>query len=131
MGDTIKARQPGEVRVLVVDDYPEAADTLVALLQVMGYEASAAYGGASAVEAARLSEPAVVISDIDMPEMNGYETAERILALNQTPRPYLIAYTAVYQGVDRRATTRAGFDLHLTKPVSGHLIEEALRRIPH
>jgi CheY-like chemotaxis protein len=129
MSGATAEKAPGDLTVLVVDDSTETADALVSLLEIMGYNAFARYDGLSAIEAARARRPEVVICDINMPGTDGYETASGILALKQTPRPCLIAYTALHHSEDRRATARAGYDLHLTKPISAQLLEEALARV--
>ena len=106
------------LRILCVDDDPQAADILGVLLELTGFEARVAYDGVSALAIARDFRPDAAILDLTMPGMDGYELARRLLERDsfRTP-PVLIALTG-WSGDDvRRRTAEAGFDLHLTKPV--------------
>jgi signal transduction histidine kinase len=102
-------------RVLVVDDNSDAADTLEALLTMEGFEVSVAYDGAQALEQARSQAPDVVLMDIGMPRMDGYEAARMIRAAGRPVR--LIALTGWGQALDRAKAQQAGFDHHFVKPV--------------
>ena len=112
------AAAPPSLRVLVVDDNRDAASTLAELLDLIGYTASVANGGAEALAAAPGFGPHVMFLDIGMPGMNGYELARAIRQDRQYQGVLLVALTG-WGGEDDRARTReAGFDLHLTKPVN-------------
>ena len=105
------------LRILVVDDNQDAADSLALMLALSGHETHAAYDGAAALELAERVVPDVVLLDIGMPELNGYEVAERLRRLPWGHRVVLIALTGWGQDEDRRRALAAGFDHHLTKPV--------------
>ncbi|WP_215410283.1 hybrid sensor histidine kinase/response regulator [Janthinobacterium sp. JC611] len=109
------AGQP--VRVLVVDDNRDAADSLQSLFLLEGYAASAAYGGAQALAAVDQAWPQLVVMDLGMPDMDGYEAARQIRQRAQGRPVLLIALTGWGQGEARSRTEQAGFDHHLTKPV--------------
>src|SRR5207248_7922127 len=103
--------------VLVVDDLADAADSTAAVLSLCGYSARAAYSGEAAVRAAGEQPPDVVLFDIHMPGMDGWELARRLRAAAGAKRPLLVAVTAAGADADRRKSDEAGIDLHLVKPV--------------
>ncbi|MFA6067176.1 MAG: ATP-binding protein [Janthinobacterium sp.] len=109
------AGQP--VQVLVVDDNRDAADTLQSLFQLEDYAATVAYGGAQALAAVDITWPQLVVMDLGMPDMDGYEAARQIRQRAQGRDVLLIALTGWGQGEARARTEQAGFDHHLTKPV--------------
>jgi signal transduction histidine kinase len=102
-------------KILVVDDNVDAADTLEALLTIEGYSVAVAYDGQAALEAVRKDPPAIVLMDIGMPRMDGYEAARRIR--QETEGIRLIALTGWGQGLDRQKAQAAGFNTHVVKPV--------------
>lgn len=113
-------------RILVVDDNRDAADTLVALLDAYGFCACAVYSGSEAVLLAELLRPRLVLLDIDMPGMDGYETAACIRGTEDRAPARLVALTARNQESDRVLVASAGFDLHVSKPIGcGQLCELA------
>jgi len=105
-------------KILVVDDNIDAADSVVALLDTYGYEACAVYNGAEAVLLAELLHPVLVLLDLDMPEVSGFEIAACIRALAQPENPKLVALTGRGSDADRVLTSAAGFDLHVRKPIA-------------
>ena len=105
------------MKVLVVDDNRDAADSLCLLLKMKGYESSAAYSGPDAVAAADRDKPDVVLLDIGMPQMSGYDVVRELRHHSRAPRPRIYALTAYTQVSDRLAAKQAGFDGHLSKPV--------------
>ncbi len=115
-----------KVRVLVVDDNRDAADTLSALLDLLGHNAQVANDGRAALDAMQDFRPQVVFLDIGMPGMNGYEVAEAIRNDRRFDQPLLVALTGWGGEDDRQRTSAAGFDLHLTKPVDLGEIEKML-----
>jgi PAS domain S-box-containing protein len=117
-------------RFLVVDDNRDAADSLALLLEVYGAEVRVTYDGISAVAELRGWRPDVVLLDLGMPDMDGFEVAARIRKQPELAGIMLVALTGWGQPEDRRATRAAGFDLHLVKPVSPPELREliALRR---
>lgn len=112
--------------VLVVDDNHDGAETMVTLLQALGYDASMVHDGPSAVEAIKGRALDVVLLDIGLPGLSGIEVARKVRTEVLNP-PKLIAMTGYGQEQDREATLEAGFHAHLTKPVDvdqllGHLV---------
>jgi PAS domain S-box-containing protein len=113
-------------RVLVVDDNVDAANTLVEVLALQGHSAQAAYRGEAALELAERWRPEVVLLDIGMPEMDGYEVARRLKALPWAGATLVVALTGWGQDSDRRRTRDGGFDHHLVKPVAPDEIERLI-----
>jgi PAS domain S-box-containing protein len=113
-------------RVLVADDNRDAADTLAMLLKSRGYEVFVAYSGAQALEAGARHRPQAAILDIGMPELNGYETARRMMQEAWGRHALLLAVTGWGQENDKERTRAAGFDHHLTKPVDPRIVEQLL-----
>lgn len=111
-------------RVLVVDDNRDAADTLQAFLDIEGFSTAVVYDGQAAVESVTSDPPDVVLMDIGMPRMDGYEAARRIRAATQGIR--LIALTGWGQELDRQKAELAGFDRHFVKPVDLQKLLECL-----
>ncbi|WP_075795034.1 hybrid sensor histidine kinase/response regulator [Massilia putida] len=104
-------------RILVVDDNQDAADTLAMLLEADGAQARAVYDGPAALAALPGLRPHVVLLDLGMPEMDGFEVARRIRADPTQAGVRIVALTGWGQESDRERTRGAGFDFHLTKPV--------------
>ena len=104
-------------RVLVVDDNRDAADSLGALLQIMGAEVRVAHDGFAALEEFDTFHPGVVVLDLGMPELDGYEVARRIRKRPDSRETLLVALTGWGQEKERLSTKAAGFDHHLIKPV--------------
>src|SRR5262249_6879735 len=111
--------------ILVIEDNPDAREMLRTTLEVDGHRVDVAEDGPQGVETARSSRPDVVLVDIGLPGLNGYEVAKQVRALFGR-HVRLIAVTGYGQSEDRRRTEEAGFDAHLTKPVSSEQIAEAL-----
>lgn len=106
----------GGYRVLVVDDNLDAAESTAVFLQVAGHEVMAVHDGAQALGCVQSFSPDVIVLDIGLPEMDGYEVARRLRRLPETARAFLVAVTGYGQIEDRQAAIKAGFDEHLTKP---------------
>jgi CheY-like chemotaxis protein len=104
-------------RVLVVDDNKDAVDSLTLLLTISGQTVASAADGIEALRQVEAFRPDVVILDIGLPGLNGYEVARRIRATPGCERLVLVALTGWGQEDDRRRTEEAGFDHHLVKPV--------------
>jgi len=117
-----------QLKILVADDNVDAADTLGALLEVMGHEVMKVHDGEAAVAAVGPFAPNVVILDIGMPRLNGYEACRRIRALPRTgpKRPVLVALTGWGQEQDIAQSQAAGFDRHLVKPIEAVQLEQLL-----
>ena len=103
-------------RILVVDDNHDAADSLGALLELLGGEVAIAHDGPSALAVIETHRPDIVFLDIGMPQMDGYEVARRIRQLPQSGNAILVALTGWGQEKDRLQSKAAGFDRHLVKP---------------
>lgn len=116
------------LRVLVADDNSDAAQSLALLLEVMGHEVRTAADGAEAVAVAAEFAPNVVLLDIGMPRMDGYEACRRIRRLPGGDHIVLAALTGWGQAEDRRRSREAGFDHHLVKPVEPGALEALLAR---
>jgi PAS domain S-box-containing protein len=127
------ATQPDEptrterLRVLVVDDNRDAADSLRMLLEHMNQEVLAVYDGASALAAVQTYCPDIVMLDIGMPGMSGYEVARKLTAEDaENCRPTLVALTGWGQESDKKLARACGFHHHLVKPASDAAIRSIL-----
>ena len=121
------AEDPGRgdgngVRVLVVEDNADSAEALVLLLRMLGNEVEVASDGASGLQAAEAHRPEVVLLDIGLPEMNGYDVARKIREQPWGGQMALVALTGWGQDEDRRLAKEAGFDHHLVKPVDPQVL---------
>jgi CheY-like chemotaxis protein len=103
-------------RILVADDNEDSAASLGSMLRLMGHDVEIVHDGLAAVEAVRSYQPDVVLLDIGMPKLNGYEAAGRIRGLPGGHDPVLVAVTGWGQEDDRRRSQDAGFDHHMVKP---------------
>jgi signal transduction histidine kinase/CheY-like chemotaxis protein len=130
-----EADRPGEddeqqlvtkCRILIVDDNRDSADSLAMLLRIMGNEVGTAYDGEQAVAAAEEQRPEVVLLDIGMPKLNGYDACRRIREQPWGREMLLIALTGWGQEEDRRRTDEAGFNQHLVKPVDPAVLRKLL-----
>jgi len=127
LGDVARAHAPR--RILVVDDNRDSADSLCALLRIGGHEAVAAYDGLEAVNAAAAFRPEVILLDIGLPKLNGFEVARRIRQREGDACPVLVALTGWGQDSDRKASREAGFDAHLVKPVDDATLTKLLANL--
>ena len=114
-------------RVLVVEDNPDGAETLAKLLRVNGHEVRTAVDGPSALKAVGAFQPDVILLDIGLPGMNGYDVATQLRQLPGMASALLIALTGYGQQRDRDRSREAGFDQHLTKPVDHQALLRLLR----
>src|SRR5215211_6310628 len=108
---------PGRLRILVVDGNVDAAESLALLLGLGGQEVHTAHDGPAALEAAVAFRPHVVLLDIGLPGMTGYEVAAHLRRQPVLRSAVLIALTGYGQEEDRRKSLEAGFDHHLVKPI--------------
>jgi signal transduction histidine kinase/ActR/RegA family two-component response regulator len=115
------------LRILVVDDNRDSAESLSMMLAMMGNDIRTTYDGEQAVAAAVEFQPHVILLDIGLPKISGYEACRRIREQTNGTRPIIIAQTGWGQDADRTRTRDAGFDLHLVKPVN----PKALMRTLH
>ena len=114
--------------VLIVEDNPDARDTLRRMLELDGHRVRVADDGLNGLDAVRASMPEIALIDIGLPRMDGYELARQIRRLDGSRRPYLVAVTGYGLPEDRAKTRLAGFDLHLTKPVDAEDLAEVMSR---
>ena len=117
------------LRILVVDDNRDAADTCMTLLEFSGHQVRAAYNGKSALELSGQLRPQVALLDIGLPDISGYELARTIRATPWGRDVVLIALTGWGQEEDRRRAFEAGFDQHLTKPLAADALESLVAQI--
>jgi CheY-like chemotaxis protein len=108
----VKAR-----RILVVDDNGDAAALLAVLLQLEGHEVQTAAGGDEAIDTVESFRPEVILMDLEMPGIDGFEASRRIRARPWGSTVLIAAVTGWGQDVDRRRAQEAGVDLHFVKPV--------------
>jgi CheY-like chemotaxis protein len=116
--------------VLIVEDHRDAAESLRDLLELSGCTVQVANSGRRGVEAAREFRPDVVLCDLGLPEMNGYEVAAALRGDPITAGARLIAITGYGREEDQLRCRNAGFDLHLTKPVNFAELERLLEVAP-
>ncbi|MGZ5180241.1 MAG: response regulator [Ramlibacter sp.] len=115
-------------RVLVVEDNRDGLETLLALLDMLGYEVAGAADGGEALEQARRFRPNVVLLDLGLPVMDGLQVARTLRKDETFADVYIAALTGWGAEGDRRRTAEAGFDAHLTKPVDLAALEQVLAR---
>ena len=113
-------------RVLVVDDNHDSARSLALMLRLMGNETQTAHDGLEALDVAEAFRPDLILLDIGMPKLNGYDTARQIRTRPWGKETILIALTGWGQDEDRRRSQEAGFDSHLTKPIDPVALESLL-----
>jgi two-component system, OmpR family, response regulator len=118
-----------QLRILVVDDHPDSADSLAAVLELLGCPVRSCYDGASALIAAAEFEPHVCLLDLMMPTMDGLELAGHLKARAGSRPLLLIATTALGDWEARTRTALAGFHHHLTKPINIQAMVEAITRL--
>jgi len=119
----------GQSHILVVDDYADAAELAALVLCHAGYQVTIAFSAAEALEQAEATEFDLIVSDIAMPGMSGYELVE---TLRQKPRykeTPMVAMTGFVMTHDRTRSLEAGFQEHLTKPIEPHRLTSVVRRL--
>jgi CheY-like chemotaxis protein len=124
--DTAAPTSQAVRRILVADDNEDAAMSLALILSMLGHETRTANDGLEAIEIAEQFQPDVVLLDIGMPKLNGYETARRLRQKARGEQLLLVALTGWGQESDRQRSSAAGFDSHLIKPVDVAQIERLL-----
>jgi CheY-like chemotaxis protein len=116
-------------RILIVDDYKAAADMLAMVVKILGYEVRTAMDGQSGVDTASTFSPDIIIMDIGMPRMNGYEAATHIRQQDWGQNMVLIALTGWDSPEDRQKIQNAGFNHHLVKPAEPQHLKTLLAQI--
>jgi CheY-like chemotaxis protein len=123
-----QASSARRLRVLVVDDNRDSADSLRMLLSAFGNEAQTAYDGHRALELASEWRPELIVLDIGLPSMSGYDVVKRLRTIPETADAVIVALTGYGSESDRHRSEEAGFDDHLVKPVDMKRLEELLAR---
>ena len=113
-------------RILVVDDNEDSASSMALMIEFMGHEVRTAYTGLEAIEVASAFQPHVILLDIGMPGLNGYDACRRIREQSWAQDVVIIALTGWGQDEDKRRSQEAGFNHHLVKPVEPEKIEKLL-----
>lgn len=124
--DTSSSTTDTVPRVLVVDDNKDSAQTLGMMLKIMGNDVRTAHDGLEAIEQAADYRPHVILLDLGMPKLNGYDVCRRIREQDWGSDMMIIALTGWGQAEDRQRTKEAGFDHHLVKPVDVAKLNELL-----
>ena len=124
--DRVEAPHAEKCRILIVDDNSLSSKSMAMLLRLMGHEIATAFNGFEGVEVARTFRPDVILLDIGLPKLDGYEVAQRIRAQPWGKNTLLIAVTGYGQEEDRRRSLEAGFDFHMIKPVNVVELEKTL-----
>jgi PAS domain S-box-containing protein len=126
-GQAAEQRRPAAARrILVVDDNVDSAQSLAMLLNRMGHETQMAYDGLEAVQAAAAFKPQIILLDIGLPKLNGYEAAKKIREQASADGLAIIALSGWGQDRDKQRALESGFDHHLTKPVDYATLEKLL-----
>jgi CheY-like chemotaxis protein len=118
----------GGLRILIAEDYEDGADSMAILLRFAGHDVVIARNGVSALELARARKPDVVLLDLGLPLMSGYDVARALSGPRPDKTPLLIAVTGWGRDEDRRQSREAGVDLHLLKPVDPVQLQKILKR---
>ena len=116
----------GSRRIVVVDDNPDAADTIAAILRLSGHEVHVANDGHAAVRLAIRVRPDVMLLDIGLPGLDGFSVAKRLRAESSLAHMRIIAVTGVADAGDRQRAMEAGIDQHLLKPIDPAFLESLL-----
>jgi CheY-like chemotaxis protein len=124
------AHRDSRNRVLVVDDNRDAAESLGVLLALLGIETMTAHSGPVALEALDEFQPSVILLDLGMPGMDGYEVAQRVRQHPLGRRVTLVALTGWGLQVDKQKSQDVGFDHHLVKPVDVEVLKQVLDSLP-
>ncbi|MDP3718402.1 MAG: response regulator [Acidobacteriota bacterium] len=114
------------LKILVVDDNPDSATSMAMMLSMMGHETRTAHDGEAALSTAEEFRPRVVLLDIGLPKLNGYEVAQRIRQAEWGAAMFLVAITGWGQDEDRRRSEDVGMNLHLVKPVEPGALDRVL-----
>ncbi len=125
-GSRSASGNPRPLKILVIDDGESAADMLALFFEFEGYEVRKAYDGERGLEIAAEMEPDLVLLDLAMPGIDGYETARRLRETPAGRQAALVALTGWSEDSERDRTTEAGFDHHLVKPAEPKMLRDLL-----
>ena len=120
----------GKLRVVVVEDAEDMAQSLKILLELWGHDVWVVHDGPAALVAYRTYQPDVILLDIGLPGMNGYDVARQLRREQGEKRPFIMALTGYGQDEDKRQSQEAGFDYHMTKPVEPNKLQTLLASAP-
>jgi CheY-like chemotaxis protein len=121
-----EASASSKYRILVVDDNKDVAVSLAMLLKIMGHDTRTAHDGIESVEAAAAFRPEVMLLDIGLPRLNGYDVCRRIREQSWGAGIVLIALTGWGNDEDKQRSKLAGFNYHMVKPVAPDALEKLL-----
>lgn len=116
-------------RALIIDDYPDIAEMLAQVISRAGFQTEVAHSATEALKAANELRFDLILSDIGLPEMNGYELAEELRKLPQYRNVPMISISGFHMYADRERALQAGFNAHLVKPVSPPALLELVSRL--
>jgi signal transduction histidine kinase/ActR/RegA family two-component response regulator len=119
----------GATRVLIVDDNPDVAESLSMILEILGHHVRAVHAGAQALDAARANRPDVMLIDIGLPGMNGYDVARAVRAETALAGVVLVALTGYGTDEDKARSFAAGYDHHLVKPINLDALRSVVGRV--
>jgi CheY-like chemotaxis protein len=128
--DMLHAQSEKPLRVLVVDDYPDAADSLALLLKVWRHHVCVCRTGQQALEAALGYRPDVALVDLMLPGVSGYQLATRLRQMDELRRTVLIAVTGLADKNSMRLAVDAGFSLFMVKPLDPDELRDVLAAVP-
>jgi len=123
------APSPAKLRILLIDDNVDVAESLALLLQLEGHEVDTANCGLNGIEKAQAFRPQIVLLDIGLPDISGYEVARRLRELPETRHAFLVAISGYGQSEDLEQSKSAGFDRHLLKPVDPSHLSDLLMTV--
>ncbi len=123
-----ESRKP-RLKILVVDDNHDSALSMAMMLTIMGHETRTAHDGEAAVSTAETFRPQVILLDIGLPKLNGYEVAQQIRQHDWGTGMFLIAVTGWGQDEDRQRSEEVGLNLHMVKPVEPAVLEDLLANL--
>jgi CheY-like chemotaxis protein len=118
-----------KTRILIIDDVPDVAEMLDVLLSYAGYEVVTAHSAAAAIAEVREHHFDIIISDIGMPEMNGYELAKAVRALPGYETVPMVAVTGYSMFDDRERSLQSGFNAHMTKPIEPRALLDLIEQL--
>jgi len=122
----LRPPQPPGLRILVIEDYLDLAETLQRFLTLAGHQVSVAHSGPAGVSAARQLRPDVVLCDLGLPGLDGFSVARLLRNDARTSQTRLIAMSGYGSEEDQQRCIDAGYELHLTKPVDPEQLEQIL-----
>lgn len=117
---------PNQRKILIVDDHPDSARTMMWIVETLGYQAIMAYDGPTALEMARIYHPKFILLDIDLPGMKGYEVCEAMKKEPELREAIFVAQTGWDQPQHAERSKSAGFDHYLVKPIRPEVLQAIL-----